>query len=185
MCCSKWHREDPLGPNEQKCNRLQTSLPGNRRWSVWISGKAFFRPKKHRKYVSLRIHGKMVYLPTWMVDSYGINVGKYTIHGCNGYIIYEYNLMCVHFNFLDLFHEFVSCINIYVYMYLINSIAHVFCVSVFFSESNDSHRFWSAPATDPVRQLEFLLYPWEASPSLLERFALALASYLAMRWSHS
>ena len=58
-----------------------------------------------------------------------------------------------------------------------------FCVSVFFSKSNDSHRFWSAPATDPVRQLEFLLYPWEASPSLLERFALALASYLARnRW---
>ena len=30
------------------------------------------------RFLSHTIHGTIVYLPTWMVDFYGINVGKYT-----------------------------------------------------------------------------------------------------------
>ena len=33
-----------------------------------------------------RAHQCMVYLPTWTVDFYGINVGKYTIPGCYGMV---------------------------------------------------------------------------------------------------
>ena len=43
-------------------------------------------------YVPLRIHGCLVYLPTWMVDFYGFHVGEYAIHGSYGckYVIYVY-----------------------------------------------------------------------------------------------
>ena len=49
-----------------------------------LEAQSFFPPpKKQGSLVTHSIHGtRTVYLPTWMVDFYEINVGKSSSHGC-------------------------------------------------------------------------------------------------------
>ena len=57
-----WHLNEPtVGTTWRYWTRT-----GPKRWKIWDP---------------LRIHGTIVYLPTWMVDFYGKLVGKHIIHG--------------------------------------------------------------------------------------------------------
>ena len=55
-----------------------------------------------------RIHGTIVYWPTWMVDFYGINAGKYTIHESCGIL-----------DAVQVFRDHASLEQISIYIYIL------------------------------------------------------------------
>ena len=71
--------------------KISMSPPGkeSHKWDVFFPQRWFeMRFYTKRNSHTHRIHGTIVYIPTWMVDFYGFHVGKYTlqytIHGSYG-----------------------------------------------------------------------------------------------------